>query len=62
MLYMAMQAGYRTNPKLKPLYLRLRERGSPPKCALIACLNKMIKILTAMVKTETPFMAQQPAE
>jgi len=61
MLYMAMQAGYRTNPKLKPLYLRLRERGRSHKCALIACLNKMIKILTAMLKTETPFMAQKLA-
>lgn len=56
MLYMAMQAGYRSNPHLKPLYQRLRERGRSHKCALIACLNKMIKILTAMLKTGTMFI------
>ena len=58
MLYVAMQAGYRTNPRLKPLYQRLRARGRSHKCALIACLNKMIKILTAMLKTGTLFMPQ----
>jgi len=58
MLYIAVQTGYRYNPRLKPLYLRLRDRGRTHKCALIACLNKMIKLLTAMLKTETPFMAQ----
>lgn len=59
MLYMAVQSGYRHNPKLKPLYQRLRERGRSHKCALVACLNKMIKILTAMLKSETPFMSQK---
>ena len=59
MLYMAVQTGYRYNPRLKPLYLRLRERGRTHKCALIACLNKMIKLLTAMLKTETQFMPQK---
>lgn len=55
-LYMAMQTGYRSNPRLKPLYQRLRERGRSHKCALIACLNKMIKILTSMLKTGTMFI------
>ena len=55
MLYMAVQTGYRYNPKLKPLYLRLRDRGRTHKCALIACLNKMIKLLTAMLNGDAVY-------
>ncbi len=61
MLYMAVQTGYRRNSRLQPLYQRLRKRGRSHKCALIACLNKIIKILTAMLKSGTLFKAQRYA-
>lgn len=60
-LYMAVQTAYRTNPRLQPLYRRLIERGRAHKCALIACLNKMIKILTSMLRNDTPFLPQEAA-
>lgn len=37
-LYMATLTATRFNPLLRALYLRLRERGKPPKVALVACM------------------------
>ena len=54
-LYMGAQTGYRHNPVLKPIYDRLRKGGSPHKSALIACVNKMLGILNAMVKNNSEF-------
>lgn len=54
-LYMGAQTGHRHNPILKTLYDRLRKKGQPHKPALIACVNKMLGILNAMVKTNTEF-------
>lgn len=42
-------AATRGNPVLKAYYERLRERGKPPKVALIACMRKLIVILNTMV-------------
>lgn len=60
-LYMGAQTGYRHNPILKALYDRLREQGRPHKSALIACINKMLGILNAMVKQNAQFNPDYPA-
>jgi len=60
-LYMGAQTGYRHNPILKALYDRLREQGRPHKPALIACINKTLGILNAMVKQNAPFDADYAA-
>jgi len=50
LLYMAvMGAATQHNPVLNAYYLRLLARGKPPKVALMACMRKLIGILTAML-------------
>jgi transposase len=50
-LYMAAVVGVRHNPLLRTFYSRLRERGKPPKLALIACAHKLLTILNSMART-----------
>jgi transposase len=50
-LYMAAVVGARHNPVIRAFYQRLRERGKPPKLALIACAHKLLTILNSMART-----------
>lgn len=54
-LYMATISAIRFNPLIKPLYERLIERGKVRKVAIVACMRKLLTILNAMVRTNTPF-------
>jgi transposase len=54
-LYMAAVVGARHNPVIRNFYLRLRERGKPPKVALIACAHKLLTILNSMARTGDPW-------
>ena len=54
-LYVATVAAVRCNPVLRAYYLRLRAAGKPVKVALIATMRKLITILNAMLKTNTPW-------
>jgi transposase len=58
-LYMSTLVAVRYNPILKGFYEHLRARGKAAKVALTACMRKLLTILTAMVKHQTPW---QPAE
>lgn len=58
-LYMAIVAGIRSNPAIKPFYLRLRASGKPAKRALTACMRKLLVILNAMLRSKTHW--QTPA-
>jgi transposase len=49
----------RYNPVLKVFYERLRAAGKTAKVALTACMRKLLTILNAMVKPQTPW---QPRE
>jgi transposase len=57
-LYMAAVVGARHNPVLRAFYTRLRERGKPPKLALIACAHKLLTILNAMARTGQPWSSE----
>jgi transposase len=57
-LYMATVVAVRRNVVLKRFYDRLRTAGKPRKVALIAAMHKLLLILNAMIKTQTPW---QPA-
>lgn len=57
-LYMATLASLRWNPVLRAHYQQLRERGRPPKVALVACMRRLLTILNAMLRERTPW---QPA-
>ncbi len=54
-LYMATLAATRHNPVLRAFYLRLCTRGKPKKVALIACVHKLLTILNAILKHQTPW-------
>jgi len=54
-LYMATIAATRFNPVIKNLYDRLCQRGKPKKLAIIACARKLLVILNAMTKNNSPW-------
>ncbi len=54
-LYMATLSAARYNPPIKEFYKRLRQAGKPAKVALIACERKLLVILNAVLRTQTPW-------
>jgi transposase len=54
-LYMSALVAVRRNPTLRSFYERLRSAGKTPKVALVACMRKLIVILNAILKHETPW-------
>lgn len=60
-LYMAALSAKQYNPVIKAFYQRLRDAGKPFKVALTACMRKLITILNAMLKTNTPWQENKPA-
>ena len=57
MLYMATHAATRWNPVVKAAYTTLQTAGKPTKVAKIACARRLLTMLNAMVKTQTPWRA-----
>ncbi len=57
-LFMATLASTRYNPVIKTFYERLRASGKPAKVALTACMRKLLVILNAMIKSQTPWRYQ----
>jgi len=56
-LYMSVVSGLRYNPQLKAMFARLVAGGKAKKVAMIACARKLLVMLNAMVRTNTPWMA-----
>jgi transposase len=54
-LYMAALVASRRNPTLARFYQRLRSLGKPAKVALVAVMRKLLTILNAMVKHQSPW-------
>ncbi len=52
---MATLAAVRCNPVFRAFYQRLLAAGKLKKVALVACMRKLLTILNAMVKTQTPW-------
>lgn len=57
-LYMATLVAVRWNGPIRSFYARLRQAGKVPKVALIACMRKLLTILNAMMKHQTPWRVQ----
>jgi len=53
--YMPVVSAIRFNPVIRDLYQRLVAKGKLKKVALVACMHKMITILNAMAKNNTPW-------
>lgn len=54
-LYMATLAATQFNPPIKAFYQRLIAKGKLFKVAITACMRKLLVILNAMVKNQTPW-------
>jgi transposase len=54
-LYMATISALRFNPPIRATYLRLVAAGKPKKVALTACMRKLLTILNAIVRDQTPW-------
>lgn len=61
-LYMGALAATRYNPVIRAFYTRLRQAGKPGKVALTACMRKLLTILNAMARTNTPWQVPALAE
>jgi transposase len=55
MLYMAAISAIRFNPVIRRFYQQLTQRGKPHKVAVVACMRKIVCILNAMARTNTPW-------
>jgi transposase len=55
---MATLTATRCNPIIKAFYQRLLARGKSQKVAMTAAMRKLLTILNAMVKTQTPWKAR----
>ena len=60
-LYMAALVGTRCNPVLRTYYRRLLAAGKPKKVALVACMHKLLTILTAILRTGAPWCPPEVA-
>lgn len=61
-LYMAALVASRHNPVIQALYTRLVAKGKAKKVALVACMRKLLTILNAMLKHQTPWTPPTPPD
>ena len=54
-LYMATLCATRHNPAIREFYGRLVASGKPKKVALTACMRKLLTILAAILRNQTPW-------
>jgi transposase len=54
-LYMSALSATRFNPVIRAFYQRLRQAGKPFKVAITACMHKLLIILNAIMKHQTPW-------
>jgi transposase len=54
-LYMPTLTAIRHNPALQAFYQRLIARGRPAKVAITACMRKLLVILNAILRDQTPW-------
>jgi transposase len=51
----------RCNPVLRAFFRRLRAAGKPAKVALTAAMRKLLTILNAIARDQTPWQPEKPA-
>lgn len=56
-LYMAALSACRVNATFKAIYQALRDRGKPPKLAIIAVARRLLVALNAAIRDQKPFHA-----
>lgn len=58
-LYMSTLVATRRNQVIKAFYTRLLAAGKSKKCAITACMRKLLTIVNAMLKHRTPWQCSQ---
>ena len=58
---MATLVATRRNPLIRAFYQRLLAMHKPKKLALTACMHKLLTILNAMVKRQSPWSVSADA-
>ena len=53
-LYMATLAATRANPVIRAFYTRLVARGKPKKVALVTAMHRLLTLLNAVMRDQTP--------
>jgi len=61
-LYMPVVAAIRCNPVLAAYYKRLLACGKEPKVALVACMRKLLVIVTAMITNQQDWAPHSGAQ
>ena len=59
---MPVVAALRWNPVLAAYYKRLLARGKEPKVALMACMRKLLVIVTAMITNQQDWAPRSGAQ
>lgn len=54
-LYMTALASIQWNPVIKKFYDRLLARGKAKKVAIVACMHKLLTIMNAMIRSQSPW-------
>jgi transposase len=54
-LYMATVTAIKHNDTIKAFADRLKQAGKPPKVVIVACMRKLLTIMNAMLKNNTPW-------
>jgi len=54
-LYMATVSAIRCNTVIKAFAERLKKAGKPPKVVIVACMRKLLTIMNAILKNNTPW-------
>lgn len=54
-LYMATITAIRCNHAIRAFHQRLTAAGKPPKVAITACMHKLLRILNAVLRANTPW-------
>lgn len=57
-LYMATLSAIRCNRSIKDFAARLKQAGKPAKVVIVACMRKLLTIMNAMLKTNTPWRSE----
>mgnify|MGYP002144054235 CR=1 FL=1 len=56
-LYMAALSAMRSNPGIKRFAERLKAAGKPAKVVIVACMRKLLTVMNAMIKNNTPWQS-----
>ncbi len=57
-LYMPALSAVRQNPRVKALFVRLREKGRPRMVAVAAAMRKLLMIAFGVLKSRQAFFAE----